>query len=435
MKILLISYYFQPIVNARSIRWLNLCTYLSDGDNDIDVLTINSSPRFGPYVKGAEKNIPDSLNVIRTYPGLLHHLLLRGQSVRKGGNSKPSVKSKSDGAGYFRKMANWFWKNVFQRMLIPDHFIDWIPIASVKGWQLSRRKNGYDVIISASNPVSDHLVGYIIKLFNKRSIWIAEYGDPWSFYSYPPRSKLLDKLNYAIEKLILKKVNCIVATTEETCDEFLKCFKFLDREQVVCIPQGTDTDIIEKIDPVLPEKFTIGYIGRFDPIRDPTVLFESFRVLLDQGVEFNFVMAGSLQDKYAKTAEQLRLGSAVRFLGHKSHLEALEVAKSCHVLLYYGNISTYQLPSKIWEYLALRRPILCVHQISEDIGANIVKKYKRGLLCKCSSDSIAAATVKLQEMFSRGELDENFNLEYLAEADWRTRAAALEQLLHDKCRD
>jgi glycosyltransferase involved in cell wall biosynthesis len=430
MNILHVNYYFHPIVNARSIRWLNFVNYLTSQGHDVDVLTVNASPRFSTYIPGAEKLIPETLKVYRTHPGLLHRIqydLLSRNSHHPqhtaGGQRKPR-------RGLLRALLTAHWhRKLREAVLFPDQFIEWLPIGVRRGLKLMRAKK-YDCIITSAMPYTDHLVGYFLKRFHKDVFWVAEYGDPWTFCPpYPPRPWLIQKLHQAVERRILRRVDRVIATTEETRQGFLEHFPFLRPEQVVTIPQGTDTELIDALPTRERTRFTVGYIGKFDFIRDPRPLFESLKILEDEHCDFEFVMAGLLQNFYQKAVREVGLGDHAVFMGKQPHREALEIAKSCHALLYWGNLSTYQLPSKLWEYLALRKPILCVTCIDGDIGAELVRKYRRGVVLGCQPEPIAAAIRRMAALWKEGRLESEFDLSPIEEVDWRHRAAQLNAML------
>jgi len=292
------------------------------------------------------------------------------------------------------------------------------------------KKDPYPCIISSGLPHTDHLVAFILKLFWPKTFWVADYGDPWSFSRYPPRNKFIQLLHRFIERTLLKTVDCIIVTTEETRGGFLQHFSFLNATQVITIPQGCDTHMIAQIPTDQRAQFTVGYIGRFDSIRDPLPFFRALSILKDRNYVFRYLNVGVLQDYYAKAVEDLGLGDCVRLLGPRSHADALRIAKSCHVLLYWGNDSTYQLPSKIWEYLALEKPILCVTRHPEDIGARIVREFHRGIIVPCDPHRIAAAIRHLNRLWQTGTLDEHFDLSSMLEIDYRQRAHQLDRALH-----
>lgn len=407
-----------------------------DQNHEVDVLTINPYPGFGSYISGSEKDIPRELNVFRTFPGLIHYMqygvLSRYADTKSSNNDVfvcPTQYSKKNKIkGIFRKCIYYLWRKVIFNLLIPDQFIDWLLIGGLKGIRLMY-KNRYDCVISSGRPVTDHLVAYFIKRIFPRTTWVAEYGDPWSFFHYPPKPRLIKEIHVAIERPVLKRVDQIVVMTEETRIGFLKHFPFLRPEQVKTIPQGCDTKLIESITPYKNTRFTLGYIGRFDIIRDPKSLFESLKLLREQNVEYEYLNVGLLQDYYRKIIEELNLNGNVKILGQKPHIEALHIAKSCDVLIYWGNKSSYQLPSKIWEYIALRKPILCATFTEKDIGAKIVREYNRGIIVPCEPEKITHAISLLRNLWLENRLESVFNLSYIEQVDWRQRAGEFNELV------
>jgi len=224
-------------------------------------------------------------------------------------------------------------------------------------------------------------------------------------------------------------VDYILVTTEETRKGFLLHFPFLNTHQVITIPNGTPTSIIKSLHFHERPKFTLGYIGKIDYIRDPLALFKALHILENSHFDYEFIMVGALQDFYQQLVNEIGLNTKVKFLGKKAHREALEIAKSCHVLIYLGNISNYQLPSKIWEYLALCKPILAITKVQKDIGARIVRQYKRGLIVQDEPKAIAAAMIKLIRHWQDNQFASEFDLHFPEEVDWKERGRILTGVL------
>ncbi|MDP1166110.1 hypothetical protein, partial [Klebsiella pneumoniae] len=71
----------------------------------------------------------------------------------------------------------------------------------------------------------------------------------------------------------------------------------------------------------------------------------------------------------------------VEFAGKKSHFECLELQRKADVLVNIGNVQSYQIPGKIYEYLGAEKAILHIKtaegfdpsvELLEETGSGIV---------------------------------------------------------------
>jgi len=422
-SVLHLNYYYFPTTNARSIRWGNFLNYFSAKGLSIDVLTSNPHNHSSESVPQPSEEEIDGINISRVPIGFFHRVLLKTNNTSSTKTADSSLKATNPIKNALSNTARWFWRSFLQYFLIPDRYMDWIPIATFYG-VLKFRKKHYDYLISSGMPFSDHVAAYLLKLFFPKTKWIAEYGDPWSFFTYPPQPRFFNWLHSKLERTILKKVDLIVVTTEETRLGFLENFPHLKSHQVATIPQGADHELIDNLGSTSHSGFTLTYTGRFDPIRDPLVFFESLKNLNDNQLNYEFKMVGPLQDFYRNKIEALELGEKAIFLGPRNQLESLKVAKSSDVLVYFGNQSLFQLPSKLWEYIAMNKPILAITQVENDIGGKIITEMGRGLVVKADQKEIVEALVKLKKLWDEDRLNSTFDLRPKPEFDWRKRADA-----------
>jgi hypothetical protein len=205
-NILLIAYNFPPLISPQSLRWFYLSRELVKRGYAIDVLTIRMPERFQDMLS----DVPGAIRICRTFPGPFYYWTFKYSRE----SSHETQRISSDHSTVWKLLSDIHrttWR-ALNTILIPDIYLEWLPLAIRKGKELIKR-NRYDVIISSSEPRVCHLAGYFLK---KRSgiPWVADYGDPW-FYSSPTIGEFSFKktILQRIEKVFLKKVDAIMIIT------------------------------------------------------------------------------------------------------------------------------------------------------------------------------------------------------------------------------
>jgi glycosyltransferase involved in cell wall biosynthesis len=106
--------------------------------------------------------------------------------------------------------------------------------------------------------------------------------------------------------------------------------------------------------------------------------------------------------------KELKLSSVVRFHGNVSHREAVRLMGRSHVLLLFevpvrDGEPTLVLPSKLFEYMAARRPIMAM--VTEGDSAEIVREYKLGsIVDPLNIENMAEKIDEYFDLFSQNQL-------------------------------
>jgi len=424
MRVLICTYTFPPSGGPRSIRWVQFADYLTRRGWEVDILTVRPLPKSPRYDEESLKGIPEKVAVHRTFPGIMYSLTYR--YITKGG-AKPAK-----GGGGRKSAARKLLYKVeeFARsLLIPDGAIEWLPFAVARGRALSREKR-YDALVSVGYPYACHVVGYVLSRYID-GLWIADYGDPWSFFPHflPPWRKEIDR---RFEGWLLKRMDRVIVTTEETKEGYLSHFPFLRPEKVEVIPQGYSREQFDAVVPERPKGFRIVYTGIFyGKIREPFTFFKAVAELDD--IDIEVVIAGRVEGPYRDYVRKMGLDDRVSFTGYVSHERAVALQKGATLLLLLGNLSRYQLPSKVYEYLASQRPILSVRYQEEDIASRMVERYRRGLVVENDTEQLKAAIRELYSDWQDGMLESRFDLNEVKEYAWDTIDVKFEEMLNRVC--
>ena len=422
--ILLCAFGFPPLGGPTERRWVEFVRVLAARGWSIDVLAACPSPRHPRYDETSLRLIPPTVRVYRTFPGVLHHME-RAAYARAGVKaSGASLLARARAGGLALGRAGY--RTIVRQLLVPDRMVDWTPFALATASRLLRR-NRYRLIVSSSSPQTSHVVGYVLKR-RTRLPWVGDWSDPLSFnpnYVLSPWQRVAFR---ALEEKLITTMDHVVVSTEETKTAYLQHYPALPEEKVSVVYYGYNPELFGDAVKVERDGLRLVYTGIFlKTIRRPYALFDALAEIQDLPVEV--VIAGAMDAEFVEYARSRGLANTVQFLGQRPHAEVLRLQKEASVLLLLGNRGGLQLPGKIFEYMAARRPILCIKNDQHDIAADMVARHNRGLVVDNDAAHIAEAIQSLHAAHAAGTLDQRFSIGPLEQFAWPNVATQMEGVL------
>ena len=229
------------------------------------------------------------------------------------------------------------------------------------------RLKGYCLIISISCPFTSHVVASILS--KKYSLpWIAYYLDP--FFSKSTFNKRGLSKRKKFEEKVVNTANIIMLTYPTNKDYIDRKFEYTNRMIKAEMP-GIHTEMYVgcKKDHNFPiQCYFIGNL--YADIRNPKWVIKLFDYL--EGVaELSFV-GGYYGSKKVLNAIK---GKNIHYLGKKKQEELMGIYKEADVLINIGNLVTNQMPSKIFEYISLGKPIINIYKNKKCPTLEYTKKY------------------------------------------------------------
>jgi glycosyltransferase involved in cell wall biosynthesis len=213
--------------------------------------------------------------------------------------------------------------------------------------------------------------------------WLADFRDPWTqidFYDKLMLSKYADKKHKQLEKQVLENAD-VISTVSNHCALGLK---EIVARKIEVITNGYDTSDFEHIENTKDQKFSITHLGSMNPDRNAIVLWDALASLSEKDKQFkNYLelkFIGKTDFAVFEALKERGLEGQVSNLKYLPHDEALEqAAQSSILLLALNNTPNVKgiAPGKLYEYLALKRPILCVGPEDGD-AAEIIENAKAG---------------------------------------------------------
>jgi len=251
-------------------------------------------------------------------------------------------------------------------------------------------------IYTTSAPYSTHLLGKWLKEQTGLP-WLADFRDPWSANYLVPMLPGYRHLNRIMEKSVLLSADCIVSVSKPILDDFEKlvapCNISLEE-----IPNGFDENEVFR----LPKKeksdvFRILYTGSFGLTRRPDSFIEALYELLNKqsiaAHEIEVTFVGQDMQKYIPTHPSL---NALDYVNHRE-LHDLREASDALLLIIVdnpANLGTYT--GKLFEYIALNRPIIAVAP-KQGVATALIKNTKTGFVAGGESEDIQVALLKAIE--------------------------------------
>ena len=346
-KILIVTHQFLPHVSPRTTRWKMIIDDLIERGNHVTILTgtpPDDSVKNYDILYFGNKRISSTIS-----------------SIRKDANNNSQNRAIKN---FVYNSLKKIYRFLFKTFAWPDYAMFWAYTIYKNKKKIPKN---YDYIFSVSLPFTSHLCGSILSKHS--SDWIMDIGDPFSLKKDSPENNkfLYSSINTYFEKKYYKKSKRIIFTHYESLLFHQENFNLDPKKLIIGHP-------ISKIDLnkiSSSEKYNysdvpvnIGYFGIFtEGIREPTNYLNS--ICKDLEIDFHhYWYTNNESKKYF-----------ISYLNNKQHTfnnlvprtEAIDLMiNSMHILLSIGNTNTYQLPSKVIEYISLGKPVLHFAEISND---------------------------------------------------------------------
>jgi hypothetical protein len=247
----------------------------------------------------------------------------------------------------------------------------WFPLAARRGYALCREV-GPELIYSTGGAASAHIAAGMIA--RRTGIpWVAEFQDPLVHGDWH-RGTVARKAFSFVERYVCARASRVVFLTEEARRRAAARTSLGDRGR--CIYPGAE------LSPELPQRprngalLRFAHLGSFGGSRNPAVLLEAARLLLDERPELGgtvrFDFYGNCDANSKRLLREFPREGVATFHGRVSRSASLAAMREADVLVLIQNVADYSaetIPSKVYEYLVAGRPILgLVHRNAELAG-------------------------------------------------------------------
>jgi len=367
MQILLISWYFPPGNDVAALRTGAMAEYLEQAGHTVHVLTADrdhADPSLAVPI--AESR------VTRTRWFDVDHRRVLPRLDAEPVSEPPAPAAKKIG-GRLRSGISGFYYNLIHT---PDRQIGWLPYTIAAGKQIIRTQ-GIDLIYASAPPFTGYLAARA--LGRRFSLpWIAEYRDGWSRYFYVPRPGWRQWIDEKMENRALAGAAGVVAVTERWAEYYRQRYG----KPTIAVPNGFDAQTLASgtVVPRPGEPVTITYMGvLYQGLRDPSALY---RAIAQSGLGPRDVQVhyyGPSEEEVMPQAKLYGVAGYVRVKPRVTFAESVEIQRASDVLLLLqAAVDVRNVPAKLFEYFAARRPILGVG-LDNGEPAQLINERNAGL--------------------------------------------------------
>ena len=358
-RVLIISYYWPPSGGAGVQRWLKFAKYLQEFGWE-PVIYTPENPEVPAEDQSLLKDVPEGIQIIKTKIWEPYTLYKKFVGRKKSDKIKTGFLSENKRPSFTEKVSTWIRGNLF----IPDARKYWIK-PSIKFLSAYLEKNHIDAIISTGPPHSTHMIA--LGISKKANIpWLADFRDPWTnidFYHQLMLTKASDRLHHKMEKQVLLNADKLVTVSWN----WAKDFEDLGAKNMKVITNGYDPDDFQGLTYEGNDKFEFVHLGSMNKDRNQHVFWEVLTEILEDNPKFKnylkITLIGPIDHSVHSSIEKYNLKEFVNKTDYMPHREVIKIASNAEVLFLPLNNTPHVsgiVPGKIFEYLAMKRPILCI---------------------------------------------------------------------------
>jgi glycosyltransferase involved in cell wall biosynthesis len=294
---------------------------------------------------------------------------------------------------------------------VPDGQNIWILPAYRAAKKVILGLSGSPLVITFSNPWSDHLAGLLLKRVLGIP-WVAHFSDPWTDNPYVQWRSIFRRINLRLERAVIGKADKVIFVSEETRQVIMAKYPstLLGKASVLPHLMGPEMEKHRASRPPRNGKFTLVHAGEFYGLRNPSGLLKALHLLLgkDPGIAGRITvrMVGGMDDRYIRMIEDLGLKEVVVRVQPVPYMESLGYIADADLLLIIDAASkqgSMFLPSKIVDYFSAGHPVLGLTPL-KGTSARVIREMNGVVADPDDVEAILAAITGLYESHRQGTL-------------------------------
>jgi len=406
-RLLLVSYVFPPQGGSGPLRRVKLLRYLKELGWETTVLTTTEG-----FTRQSDTSlllhVPPETQVVRARSYELSSLNPLVSRIHRSRRDRGTVDGMR-GVVPTDSMPTRLARGIQRWVLLPDREVGWLPDAVRHGHRIVREWQP-DVIASFSYPFTCHLVGRSLA----RSYdlpFVTNFSDFWAgnriLFDVLPTA-FHRRVGRRLEAAVVRTADVNVVITEGMRREFARRYPDLGADRWAVAYNGFDPDDLANVQEIADPRssegpFRLVYTGLAFADRnssnDPRPLLQGLATLRrgkpDLGNRVVLDIYGTTDAVTVTEIDRLGLEAVVRLRGHVPYAEALAAIASSDatvILMTDREAAESVLPTKIFDYLGLGRPILAVTYEGET--AQFARRGRRSVLVSPDDPAAIAAGIE-----------------------------------------
>lgn len=384
MKILIVSWYFPPCNTMGALRIGKLAKFLVGQGHDVRIVCARDQPYAMTLPVEVPKDIvyysrwgnvnvvPIKVQELRVW---LKKKLGRGPEPAAGADAAPAQSPATPSSPGLLRRILAFYQHATN---IPDGMIGWLPHALRAG---RRATDGWrpDVVFASAPPFTTLIAGRLIARRVGAPL-VIEYRDRWleDPYGYtPPFRRWIDE---KLENWCAAPARGIVTVSGPWQDDYRARWS----KPVVVAYNGFDPDDLAGFDDIAPDigaTLNILYTGILYPDRrDPAPLFRALAAMPEARDRIRVDFYGANVEQLQAEIAAYGLEGIVAVHPGVPFRESLRLQRRADVLLLlqWNNVlERGNVPGKVFEYLAARRPVLGIGY-EDGVPARLLRERAAG---------------------------------------------------------
>jgi glycosyltransferase involved in cell wall biosynthesis len=423
-SVAIVTAHFPPDASAGTHRVLRLVRGLSSRGWEVVVLTLRPDA-YRPGTRRDERllqSVPEGVTVVRTGAvRWLERALRNSKGVRAGTQSAasgrvPAGAARSGGGAGDRRGGLQDLKDLLtDAFSLPDASVGWYWPAIARGLP-ALLEHPVRVIVSSAPPFTCHLIAARLKR-RLGARWVADFRDPWSRAPWALEERTTSWRGFVhrtLERRTVERADRVVLNTHRMRDEFAAFYGARLDGKFSTITNGFDRHVVEPFRTPLPpvdDGLRLIHAGTLYRERDPRPFLRALSSLRRDGrvppraILVTFLGGISAGFRVPPVIAELGLEDVVTLVPPVGHAESLARLAASHVLLVVQPGTDLQVPVKLYEYMALSRPIFAL--APPGAVSDLVAQGNLGLVAAAEDeDAIARCLIEFHAHARR--LEERF---------------------------
>lgn len=384
MKILIVSWYFPPCSTMGALRVGKFAKYLVGEGHDVRIVCAKDQP----YAMNHPVEVPDNIifysrwRDVNWLPAKVQAVRVWLKNRRNADDAAGETHSAgppdaiSPGApGLLRRILN-----VYRHLTnIPDAMIGWL-FPALHAARLATKDWSPEVVFASAPPFTTLIAGRLIARRAGAPL-VLEYRDRWIEDPYGQADpKFRQWLDRKIEEWCARPAVGIVTVSEPWAEDYRARWD----KPVAVAYNGFDPDDVAPLDAVdidSGDKLIILYTGIIYPERrDPTPLLQALPLLGADRQKISVDFYGANVDQLAAAVAENDQEDIVSLKPGVPFTEALRMQREADVLLllqWNDALEAGNVPGKLFEYLAARRPVIGIGY-EQGVPARVLRERGAG---------------------------------------------------------